>query len=196
MKELESLEKTINSELTSKIISSKIKHNQILITIEDNSLIEVLLFLKTNSTTKFRQLIEITAVDYPEKEQRFRMIYLLLSHETNSRIVIDYYLKENKIIPSITNIFPSANWMEREVFDMYGIEFKDHPDLRRILTDYNFKGFPLRKDFPLTGHNEVRYSEQDKKVIYEPVKLEQNYRNFDYESPWEGTKYIKEQTKD
>jgi len=196
MKELENLEKIINSELTSKVISSKIKHNHILLTIEDNYLIEVLLFLKTNSTTKFRQLIEITAVDYPEKEQRFRMIYLLLSHENNSRILIDYYLNENKIVPSITNIFPSANWMEREVFDMYGIEFKDHPDLRRILTDYNFKGHPLRKDFPLTGHNEVRYSEDDKKVIYEPVKLEQNYRNFDYESPWEGTKYIKEQTKD
>ena len=196
MKELENLEKIINSELTSKVISSKIKHNHILLTIEDNNLIEVLLFLKTNSTTKFRQLIEITAVDYPEKEQRFRMIYLLLSHENNSRILIDYYLNENKIVPSITNIFPSANWMEREVFDMYGIEFKDHPDLRRILTDYNFKGHPLRKDFPLTGHNEVRYSEDDKKVIYEPVKLEQNYRNFDYESPWEGTKYIKEQTKD
>jgi NADH (or F420H2) dehydrogenase, subunit C len=196
MKELENLEKIINSELTSKVISSKIKHNHILLTIEDNYLIEVLLFLKTNSTTKFRQLIEITAVDYPEKEQRFRMIYLLLSHENNSRILIDYYLNENKIVPSITNIFPSSNWMEREVFDMYGIEFKDHPDLRRILTDYNFKGHPLRKDFPLTGHNEVRYSEDDKKVIYEPVKLEQNYRNFDYESPWEGTKYIKEQTKD
>ena len=196
MKELESLEKIINSELTSKIISSKIKHNQILITIEDNNLIDVLLFLKTNSITKFRQLIEITAVDYPEKDQRFRMVYLLLSHESNSRIVIDYYIKENKIVPSITNIYPSANWMEREVFDMYGIEFKDHPDLRRILTDYNFKGHPLRKDFPLTGHNEVRYSEEDKKVIYEPVKLEQNYRNFDYESPWEGTKYIKEQTKE
>ena len=196
MNELNNLEKIINSELTSKITSSKIKHNQIQITIEDNNLIEVLLFLKTNSTTKFRQLIDVTAVDYPEKEQRFRMIYLLLSHETNSRIVIDYYLKENKIVPSITNIFPSANWMEREVFDMYGIEFKDHPDLRRILTDYNFEGHPLRKDFPLTGHNEVRYSEEHKKVIYEPVKLEQNYRNFDYESPWEGTKYIKEQTKD
>ncbi len=123
------------------------------------------------------------------------MVYLLLSHENNSRIVIDYYIKENKIVPSITNIFPSANWMEREVFDMYGIEFKDHPDLRRILTDYNFEGYPLRKDFPLTGHNEVRYSEEDKKVIYEPVKLEQNYRNFDYESPWEGTKYIKDQSK-
>ena len=196
MNELNNLEKIINSELTSKIIRSEIKHNQILITIDENNLIEVLLFLKTNTVTKFRQLIEVTAVDYPEKEQRFRMVYLLLSHENNSRIVIDYYIKENKIVPSITNIFPSANWMEREVFDMYGIEFKDHPDLRRILTDYNFEGYPLRKDFPLTGHNEVRYSEEHKKVIYEPVKLEQNYRNFDYESPWEGTKYIKEQTKD
>ena len=196
MNELNNLEKIINSELTSKIIRSEIKHNQILITIDENNLIEVLLFLKTNTVTKFRQLIEVTAVDYPEKEQRFRMVYLLLSHENNSRIVIDYYIKEKKIVPSITNIFPSANWMEREVFDMYGIEFKDHPDLRRILTDYNFEGYPLRKDFPLTGHNEVRYSEEHKKVIYEPVKLEQNYRNFDYESPWEGTKYIKDQTKD
>ena len=195
MNDLNNLEKIINSELTSKIIRSKIKHNQILITIDENNLIEVLLFLKTNTLTKFRQLIEVTAVDYPEKEQRFRMVYFLLSHENNSRIVIDYYIKEKKIVPSITNIFPSANWMEREVFDMYGIEFKDHPDLRRILTDYNFEGYPLRKDFPLTGHNEVRYSEEDKKVIYEPVKLEQNYRNFDYESPWEGTEYIKNQSK-
>ena len=194
MNGLNNLEKIINSELTSKIIRSEIKHDQILITIDENNLIEVLLFLKTNSVTKFKQLIEVTAVDYPEKEQRFRMVYLLLSHENNSRIVIDYYIKENKIVPSITNIFPSANWMEREVFDMYGIEFKDHPDLRRILTDYNFKGHPLRKDFPLTGHTEVRYSEDKKKVVNEPVKLEQNYRNFDYESPWEGTKYIKEQT--
>ncbi len=196
MKELDSIEKIINSELTSKIINSKIKHNQIFISIEDNNLIEVLLFLKTNSNTTFRQLIEITAVDYPEKDKRFKMVYLLLSHETNSRIIIEHNIREGEIVPSITSIYPSANWMEREVFDMYGIEFKDHPDLRRILTDYNFKGHPLRKDFPLTGHNEVRYSEEHKKVIYEPVKLEQNYRNFDYESPWEGTKYIKEQTKD
>ena len=196
MENLKNLEKTINSELTSKINSSKIKHNQIYINIEDNYLIEVILFLKTNSITKFRQLIDITTVDYPERDRRFQMIYLLLSHETNSRIIIDYNIKEGEVIPSLTSIYPSANWMEREVFDMYGIEFKDHPDLRRILTDYDFKGHPLRKDFPLTGHNEVRYSEEEKKVIYEPVKLEQNYRNFDYESPWEGTKYIKEQTKE
>ena len=123
------------------------------------------------------------------------MVYLLLSHEHNQRINIEYEIKENHIINSITSIYPSANWMEREVFDMYGINFKGHPDLRRILTDYNFKGHPLRKDFPLTGEVEVRYSEEDKKVIYEPVKLEQKYRNFDYESPWEGTKYIKEQSK-
>ena len=195
MENLKNLEKTINSELTSKINSSKIKHNQIYINIEDNYLIEVILFLKTNSITKFRQLIDITTVDYPERDRRFQMIYLLLSHETNSRIIIDYNIKEGEVIPSLTSIYPSANWMEREVFDMYGIEFKDHPDLRRILSDYDFKGHPLRKDFPLTGHTEVRYNEDKKKVVYEPVKLEQNYRNFDYESPWEGTKYIKEQTK-
>ena len=196
MENLESLEKAINSELTTKILSSKIKHDQINICIEDNNLIEVMIFLKTHSSTKFKQLIDITAVDYPERDKRFKMVYLLLSHEKNSRIKIEFDKKEGEILSSLTSIFPSANWMEREVFDMYGVEFKDHPDLRRILTDYGFKGHPLRKDFPLTGHNEVRYSEEDKKVIYEPVKLEQNYRNFDYESPWEGTKYIKEQTKD
>ena len=196
MENLESLEKAINSELTTKILSSKIKHDQINICIEDNNLIEVMIFLKTNSSTKFKQLIDITAVDYPERDKRFKMVYLLLSHEKNSRIKIEFDIKEGEILSSSTSIFPSANWMEREVFDMYGVEFKDHPDLRRILTDYGFKGHPLRKDFPLTGHNEVRYSEEDKKVIYEPVKLEQNYRNFDYESPWEGTKYIKEQTKE
>ena len=110
--------------------------------------------------------------------------------------IIEFDISEGEKVQSLTKIFPSANWMEREVFDMYGIDFKDHPDLRRILTDYGFEGYPLRKDFPITGHNEVRYSEESKKVIYEPVKLEQNYRNFDYESPWEGTKYIKNQTKE
>ena len=187
------LEKKINSELTSKITFSEIRHGQLYLNINCEDISEVLLFLKNNSHTKFRQLVDITAVDYPEQTERFKMVYLLISHEFNNRIVLSYYINENEIVPSITQIFPSANWMEREVFDMYGIKFKDHPDLRRILTDYNFEGFPLRKDFPLTGHSEVRYSEDEKKVIYEPVKLEQNYRNFDYESPWEGTKYIKEE---
>tara|TARA_Y100000768_G_scaffold374740_1_gene344756 strand:+ start:71 stop:667 length:597 start_codon:yes stop_codon:yes gene_type:complete len=196
MKNIEELEKLINSELTSKIKRSNIKHDQIYLFIDSKDIKDVILFLKTNSETKFRQIIDITAVDYPEKEKRFQLVYLLLSIENNLRIVINYNIKENEQLSSVTSIFPSANWMEREVFDMYGIEFNDHPDLRRILTDYNFQGFPLRKDFPLTGHNEVRYSEDKKKVIYEPVKLEQNYRNFDYESPWEGTKYIKKQTED
>ena len=187
------LEKKINSELTSKITFSEIRHGQLYLNINCEDISEVLLFLKNNSHTKFRQLVDITAVDYPEQTERFKMVYLLISHEFNNRIVLSYYINENEIVPSITQIFPSANWMEREVFDMYGIKFKDHPDLRRILTDYNFEGFPLRKDFPLTGHSEVRYSEDEKKVIYEPVKLEQNYRNFDYESPWEGTKYIKDE---
>ena len=196
MKNLEDLEKIINSELTTKINNSKIKHDQLYINIDEKNLMDVIFFLKTNSESKFRQLIEITAVDYPEKDRRFKVVYLLLSHENNRRIIVDYNIKENEVVSSITSIFPSANWMEREVFDMYGIEFKNHPDLRRILTDYGFKGYPLRKDFPLTGHSEVRYSEEEKKVIYETVKLEQNYRNFDYESPWEGTKYIKDQEKD
>ena len=188
---LPDLEKIINSELTTKINNSKIEHNQLDISIDQEDLLDVITFLKTNKNTKFRQLIDITAVDYPENAKRFKLVYLLLSHEFNNRIKINYSVSENEIINSIVKIFPSANWMEREVFDMYGIKFKDHPDLRRILTDYNFEGHPLRKDFPLTGHNEVRYSEEDKKVIYEPVKLEQNYRDFDFESPWEGTKYIK-----
>ncbi len=190
------MKKKINSELTTKVLSSKINHNQVYLTINDKDLIEVILFLKTNSNTKFNQLIDITAVDYPEKDRRFKMVYLFLSHEKNQRLILNLFIKENEFVTSLTSIFPSANWMEREVFDMYGIEFNNHPDLRRILTDYNFKGYPLRKDFPLTGYNEVRYSEDEKKVIYEKVKLEQNYRNFDYESPWEGTKYIKDQSKD
>ena len=192
MEKLTILEKKINSELATKIKFSNIKHEQLYLSIENSDLIEVLVFLKNNISTKFRQLIDITAVDYPEDTKRFKLVYLLLSHELNNRIILSYFINENEVIPSITELFPSANWMEREVFDMYGIKFKNHPDLRRILTDYNFKGFPLRKDFPLTGHNEVRYSESQKKVVYEPVKLEQNYRNFDYQSPWEGTKYIKE----
>jgi len=194
MQNLIDLEKKINSELTTKIKKTEIRHEQLYINIDNEDLIDVTLFIKSNENTKFRQLIDITVVDYPENNQRFKVVYLFLSHEFNHRIILSYLISENEVIPSLTPIYPAANWMEREVFDMYGVKFKDHPDMRRILTDYGFEGHPLRKDFPLTGHTEVRYSEDQKKVISEPVKLEQNYRNFDYESPWEGTKYIKDQT--
>jgi len=194
MKSCIDLEKKINSELTTKIKKTEIRHDQLYINIESEDLLNVALFIKNNENTKFRQLIDITVVDYPENSQRFKVVYLFLSHEFNQRIILSYLINENEVIPSLTSIFPAANWMEREVFDMYGVKFKDHPDLRRILTDYGFEGHPLRKDFPLTGHTEVRYSEDQKKVISEPFKLEQNYRNFNYESPWEGTKYIKDQT--
>ena len=194
MQNLIDLEKKINSELTTKIKKTEIRHEQLYINIDNEDLIDVTLFIKSNENTKFRQLIDITVVDYPENAQRFKVVYLFLSHEFNQRIILSYLISENEVIPSLTHIYPAANWMEREVFDMYGVKFKDHPDMRRILTDYGFEGHPLRKDFPLTGHTEVRYSEDQKKVISEPVKLEQNYRNFDYESPWEGTKYIKDQT--
>ena len=189
---LQNLEKLINSELSSKVQSSSINNEELLIEINEKDLIDTVQFLKLNENCKFKQLIDIAGVDYPENDKRFELIYLFLSHENNTRIKLLIKFEINQAINSITKIFPSANWMEREVFDMYGIKFKNHPDLRRILTDYGFKGHPLRKDFPLTGFNEVRYSEKDKKVIYEPVKLEQNYRNFDFESPWEGTNYIKE----
>ena len=189
---LKKLEKLINSELASKIQSSCIENEELLIQISENNLVEVVQFLKSNEQCKFKQLIDIAGIDFPDEEKRFEIVYLFLSHENNTRIKVSIKFDSKQVIDSITKIFPSANWMEREVFDMYGIKFKNHPDLRRILTDYGFKGHPLRKDFPLTGFNEVRYSEKDKKVIYEPVKLEQNYRNFDFESPWEGTNYIKE----
>ena len=185
------LERTVNSGLTTTVKKSQINFGQLFIEVDVEDIISTVLFLKTNEKCKFKQLIDITAVDYLQKDKRFKIVYLLLSHENNLRIIININIDEKITVPSITKIFPSANWMEREVFDMYGISFKDHPDLRRILTDYGFEGYPLRKDFPLTGHLEVRYSEEKKKVTYEPVKLDQEYRDFDLESPWEGTKYVK-----
>ena len=185
------LERTVNSGLTTTVKKSQINFGQLFIEVNVEDIISTVLFLKTNEKCKFKQLIDITAVDYLQKEKRFKIVYLLLSHENNLRIIININIDEKITVPSITKIFPSANWMEREVFDMYGISFKDHPDLRRLLTDYGFEGYPLRKDFPLTGHLEVRYSEEKKKVTYEPVKLDQEYRDFDLESPWEGTKYVK-----
>jgi len=165
---------------------------QVVINLDKKDLLKLILFLKSHPILKFKQLVDILGVDYPSKDKRFEVIYLLLSHEINSRITIKIQIRDGESAPSITEIFLSANWLEREVFDMYGIVFENHPDLRRILTDYEFEGFPLRKDFPLTGHTEVRYDDEIKKVIYEPVKLAQAYRNFDFESPWEGSKISKQ----
>jgi len=180
-----------NKEL--KITNIELIHDNLILTCDRESLIQNIDTLKRNVEFKFRQLIDILGIDYPQKDKRFEVVYLFLSHEKNFRISLKIHIDENEIVPTLTGIFPSANWQEREVFDMYGIKFADHPDLRRILTDYEFEGYPLRKDFPLTGHKEVRYSAEHQKVIYEPVKLAQDYRDFDFESPWEGSEYIKKE---
>ncbi len=174
-----------------KINEGFIKFEQIQITINSQELISTLEFLKDNDVCQFRQLTDIAGVDFPERLNRFDIVYHFLSFKNNVRIRVKTEISESNAIQSITQLFPAANWFEREAFDMYGIQFTDHPDLRRILTDYGFEGYPLRKDFPLTGNVEVRYDEMEKKIIYEPVKLQQDYRNFDIQSPWEGTKYIK-----
>ena len=148
-------------------------------------------FLKTNASCRFSTLVDITGVDHPERpRQRFDVVYHLLSMYQNQRIRVKVAVREDDMVPSLVGVFPSANWFEREVFDMFGILFSGHPDLRRILTDYGFRGHPLRKDFPTTGYTEVRYDEAQKRVVYEPVKLVQEYRQFDFMSPWEGAEYI------
>ncbi len=179
-----------------KITDALIKFDQIQININADDLMSTLEFLKDNDSCQFRQLTDIAGVDFPERENRFDVIYHFLSFKHNVRIRVKTQINENDAIQSITQLFPAANWFEREAFDMYGIQFTNHPDLRRILTDYGFEGYPLRKDFPLTGNVEVRYDEMEKKVIYEPVKLQQDYRNFDIQSPWEGTKYNEKKDKD
>lgn len=178
-----------NKEL--KIDKIELIHDNLILFSSTDNLIYNINILKRDNNFKFRQLIDILGIDYPQKEKRFEVVYLFLSHENNFRISVKINIDEHEIVPTLTNIFPSANWQEREVFDMFGIKFADHPDLRRILTDYEFEGYPLRKDFPLTGYKEVRYSAEYQKVIYEPVKLAQDYRDFDFESPWKGSEYIK-----
>ena len=187
------LKNTILENKEFKINSIELLHDNLILSCNKESLVKNIDILKRDKSLKFRQLIDIAGVDYPQKIKRFEVIYLLLSHENNLRISIKIFINENEIVPTLTSIYPSANWQEREVFDMYGIKFADHPDLRRILTDYEFEGYPLRKDFPLTGYKEVRYSAEHQKVIYEPVKLAQDYRDFDFESPWEGSDYIKKE---
>ena len=169
--------------------------NQLQISIAADQILDVVDFIKNDEACEFRQITDIAGVDFPDRQKRFDVIYHFLSFKHNSRLRIKIIIGEDESIPSITSIFPAANWFEREAFDMYGIQFKDHPDLRRILTDYGFEGYPLRKDFPLSGNVEIRYDEIDKKIIHEPVNLQQDFRSFDIQSPWEGTNYLKEDKK-
>ena len=180
-----------NKEL--KLNDVNLNHDNLILNSDVENIIHNIDILKRSPEFKFRQLIDILGVDYPQQSKRFEVIYLFLSHENNFRISLKIKIGDEEIVPTLTDTFPSANWQEREVFDMYGIRFANHPDLRRILTDYEFEGYPLRKDFPLTGYKEVRYSAEHQKVIYEPVKLAQDYRDFNFESPWEGSEYIKKE---
>jgi len=172
------------------VLSWDVTHGELTVDVAPARLAGFVEFLKVDSTCKFSSLVDITAVDYPGRAQRFDVVYHFLSMYQNQRIRLRSKIREDEMMLSIVETFPAANWFEREVFDMFGILFKGHPDLRRILTDYGFRGYPLRKDFPTTGYTEVRYDEVQKRVIYEPVNLVQEYRQFDFMSPWEGAKYI------
>lgn len=172
------------------VVSYDIALDELTMTVALSSLVSFVEFIQRDSGSKFSTLVDITAVDYPEREARFDVVYHFLSMYRNQRIRLKVAVREDDMVPSLTDVHPSANWFEREVFDMFGILFSGHPDLRRILTDYGFRGYPLRKDFPTTGYTEVRYDEEQKRVVYEPVSLVQDYRQFDFMSPWEGAEYI------
>jgi NADH-quinone oxidoreductase subunit C len=170
--------------------SAEVTHDQLTVSAAGDSLIRLLMFLRDDPECQFKQLVDICGVDWPDRAPRFDVVYHLLSHRQNQRVRIKVQTAEDTPVPSVGDIFSSAPWYEREVWDLYGVFFDNHPDLRRLLTDYGFEGHPLRKDFPLTGYVEVRYDEAQKRVIYEPVQLTQEFRTFDFMSPWEGAKYI------
>ena len=184
----------VELKIKDEIVRSEIINNELSIVINPASIVKFVEFLMVDNECQFSTLIDITAVDYPEKLKRFTIVYHFLSMVQNHRIRISANISEGEVVPSIIALHPSANWFEREVFDMYGIFFSGHPDLRRLLTDYGFTGHPLRKDFPTSGYLEVRYDEVKKQVVYEPTKLTQEYRQFDFLSPWEGAQQIKEET--
>ncbi|WP_234855431.1 NADH-quinone oxidoreductase subunit C [Paracoccus everestensis] len=172
------------------ILETHVAFGELTVTASLSGLVDLIEFLRSDNSCRFSTLVDMTAVDYPERAQRFDVVWHLLSMYQNHRIRVKVAIREDEIVPSLVRIYPCANWFEREVFDMFGILFSGHPDLRRILTDYGFSGFPLRKDFPTTGYVELRYDESEKRVIYEPVRLTQEYRQFDFLSPWEGTQYV------
>ncbi len=187
--ELNDLAEHISASIEEETFGVTVAHGEATVTARPDAIVRVLSFLRDDPECRFIQLIDICGVDYPERARRFDVVYHLLSLHNNVRVRVKAELLETQAIPSVREVFPCADWFEREAFDMYGIVFTGHPDLRRILTDYGFEGYPLRKDFPLTGYTEVRYDDELKKVVYEPVSLVQEYRDFDYLSPWEGAQY-------
>ncbi|MFC4270423.1 NADH-quinone oxidoreductase subunit C [Sneathiella chungangensis] len=187
---LKELGELIAAELSDDVVSTKIALGELIVNIRTDSVDKVLEFLRNDPNCKFEVLCDVCGVDYPNRSKRFDVVYNLLSLRHNQRIIVKTETDARTPVPSVVGLFPAANWFEREAWDMYGIMFSGHPDLRRMLTDYGFEGHPLRKDFPLTGYVELRYSEDEKRVMYEPVNLTQEFRKFDFESPWEGTQYV------
>jgi NADH-quinone oxidoreductase subunit C len=187
---LEELSAKVAAARAGDVVGTAIAFGELTVTARLESLVNFIDWLRLDPGCRFSTLVDVTAVDHPDRPERFDVVYHFLSMYTNARMRVKVAVAEGQMVPSITAIHPSANWFEREVFDMFGILFSGHPDLRRILTDYGFRGYPLRKDFPTTGYTEVRYDEGEKRVVYEPVKLVQDYRQFDFMSPWEGAQYI------
>ncbi|MEO1042563.1 MAG: NADH-quinone oxidoreductase subunit C [Pseudomonadota bacterium] len=188
--DLTELEEHIGGQFGEDIVASQVAYQELTVTVPCSRIIDVLTFLRDDSMCRFSQLIELAGVDYPERRKRFDVVYHLLSITNNARVRIKIQANETDAVPSVTSVYPNADWYEREAFDMYGIVFEGHPDMRRLLTDYGFEGHPLRKDFPLTGYTEVRWDDEQQRVVHEPVKLTQEYRDFDYLSPWEGSDYV------
>jgi len=180
----------VSEQLGDKLSGAEIKFDEINLTTTSENVVSVLRWLRDDVQTQFISFIDICGVDYPERRQRFELVYHLLSPRQNARIRVKLSTDSDAIVPSVVEVFPGADWFEREAYDMYGVLFSGHPDLRRLLTDYGFEGYPLRKDFPLTGFSEVRYDDEQKRVVYEPVNLRQEFRNFDFLSPWEVTDYV------
>ncbi len=187
---LEQIAEHIAAGLSGAVTESRLSRGELTIGIDAGEIVRTLTFLRDDPKCRFTILIDLCGVDYPDRAERFEVVYHLLSISENARIRVKLVTGSETPVPSVTSVFPVADWFEREAFDMYGILFSGHPDLRRILTDYGFSGYPLRKDFPLTGHVEVRYDDEQKRVVYEPVKLVQEFRDFDFMSPWEGAKYV------
>ena len=180
----------IAAALPEDVIDTEVALGELIVRVQRSAIVRVLTFLRDDSNCQFKCLMDICGVDYPEREERFEVVYNLLSLKHNQRVRVKLSVDETTLVPSVTGVFSSTDWWEREAWDLYGVSFSDHPDLRRILTDYGFEGHPLRKDFPLTGFVEMRYDDEQKRVVYEPVKLTQAFRSFDFESPWEGAEYV------